>query len=103
MAYKIDFVACFVLVVVENTAEITRVTSFDDASGPVVSTTVGSIRGLRADDGDYSMFMGIPYAEVNRENVFGVSFFFICWWIIVIFYQKFYVYAITAQKTSTKE
>lgn len=41
---------------------------------PIVSTTVGLIRGVRADDGDYNMFMGIPYGHVNQSNPFGVSF-----------------------------
>lgn len=45
----------------------------DETSGPVVQTNVGYIKGLKAEDGDYSMFMGIPYAEVDRNNVFGVS------------------------------
>ena len=40
---------------------------------PLVDTNVGLIRGLRADDGDYAMFLGIPYAQVDPENPFGVS------------------------------
>lgn len=40
---------------------------------PLVETKVGLIRGLRATDGEYSMFMGIPYAYVNESNPFGVS------------------------------
>lgn len=42
---------------------------------PLVDTKQGLIRGLRADDGDYSMFLGIPYAKVNADNPFGVSCF----------------------------
>ncbi|XP_053600204.1 juvenile hormone esterase-like [Plodia interpunctella] len=38
---------------------------------PLVDTNVGLIRGLRAIDGDYSMFMGIPFAKVRPENPFG--------------------------------
>lgn len=40
---------------------------------PLVDTKVGLIRGLAASDGDYAMFMGIPYATVDKENPFGVS------------------------------
>ncbi|XP_026739433.1 acetylcholinesterase-like [Trichoplusia ni] len=40
---------------------------------PVVNTNVGLIRGLRATDGDYNMFMGIPYAVVDETNPFGPS------------------------------
>ncbi|XP_075972380.1 cholinesterase-like [Anticarsia gemmatalis] len=40
---------------------------------PLVDTEVGLIRGLRADDGDYSMFLGIPFAKVDENNPFGAS------------------------------
>ncbi|XP_050360135.1 cholinesterase 2-like [Nymphalis io] len=40
---------------------------------PLVDTQQGLIRGLRADDGDYSMFLGIPYARVDEDNPFGKS------------------------------
>ncbi|CAD0194898.1 unnamed protein product [Chrysodeixis includens] len=40
---------------------------------PLVDTKVGLIRGLRASDGDYAMFMGIPYATVDKANPFGLS------------------------------
>ncbi|XP_013141526.1 PREDICTED: acetylcholinesterase-like [Papilio polytes] len=40
---------------------------------PLVDTNVGLIRGLQATDGDYSMFLGIPYAKVNHTNPFGPS------------------------------
>ncbi|KAJ8736237.1 hypothetical protein PYW08_006893 [Mythimna loreyi] len=40
---------------------------------PLVDSKVGFIRGLRATDGDYSMYLGIPYATVNKSNPFGVS------------------------------
>ena len=40
---------------------------------PLVDTNVGLIRGLRANDGDYAMFLGIPYAQVDPEKPFGVS------------------------------
>ncbi|CAK1592678.1 unnamed protein product [Parnassius mnemosyne] len=40
---------------------------------PLVNTKKGLIRGLQASDGDYSMFLGIPYARVNDSNPFGPS------------------------------
>lgn len=40
---------------------------------PLVETKVGLVRGLRASDGDYSMFLGIPFGVVNETNPFGVS------------------------------
>ncbi|XP_013200356.2 juvenile hormone esterase [Amyelois transitella] len=38
---------------------------------PLVNTKLGLIRGLRASDGDYSMFMGIPFAKVRQDNPFA--------------------------------
>lgn len=40
---------------------------------PLVLTDQGLIRGQRAVDGDYSYFLGIPYARIDPENPFGVS------------------------------
>ncbi|KAI5630865.1 carboxylesterase family domain-containing protein [Phthorimaea operculella] len=40
---------------------------------PLVDTKVGLIRGLRASDGAYSMFLGIPFGLVPEDNLFGVS------------------------------
>ncbi|CAH2083281.1 unnamed protein product [Euphydryas editha] len=40
---------------------------------PLVSTKQGLIRGQNANDGDYSMFLGIPYATVNEDNPFGAA------------------------------
>ncbi|CAB3220799.1 unnamed protein product [Arctia plantaginis] len=40
---------------------------------PLVQTSVGLIKGLRADDGDYSMFLGIPFGQVDVNNPFGVA------------------------------
>lgn len=45
--------------------------------GPLVTTKLGQIQGLSANDGDYSMFLGIPYARVNMDNPFGVRLIFI--------------------------
>ncbi|XP_073967562.1 esterase FE4-like [Choristoneura fumiferana] len=45
----------------------------DLRTDPLVSTSVGLIRGLRAPDGDYSMFLGIPYAIVDKANPFKSS------------------------------
>uniref|UniRef100_A0A2A4JYV0 Carboxylesterase type B domain-containing protein n=1 Tax=Heliothis virescens TaxID=7102 RepID=A0A2A4JYV0_HELVI len=33
----------------------------------------GLVRGTKATDGDYSMFLGIPYAQVDAEDPFGPS------------------------------
>ncbi|XP_045782975.1 cholinesterase-like [Maniola jurtina] len=40
---------------------------------PLVQTGQGLIRGLEAEDGDYSMFMGIPYGKVKKDNPFGAA------------------------------
>ncbi|KAL0883611.1 hypothetical protein ABMA27_015754 [Loxostege sticticalis] len=39
----------------------------------IVNTPVGSIQGMRATNGDYNIFLGIPYAKVNESNPFGAS------------------------------
>ncbi|PZC78409.1 hypothetical protein B5X24_HaOG200116 [Helicoverpa armigera] len=39
---------------------------------PLVNTKGGLIRGLRSENG-YAMFLGIPYAVVNKDNPFGPS------------------------------
>ncbi|XP_026747797.1 venom carboxylesterase-6-like [Trichoplusia ni] len=41
--------------------------------GPLVSTPKGQIRGVRAEDGDYDSYLGIPYALVDEEDPFGPS------------------------------
>ncbi|XP_059061157.1 acetylcholinesterase-like [Achroia grisella] len=40
---------------------------------PLVESNAGLIRGLHASDGDYSMFLGIPFAKINESNPFGIS------------------------------
>ncbi|XP_013141514.1 PREDICTED: cholinesterase-like isoform X3 [Papilio polytes] len=47
--------------------------SIDSRVDPLVDTKVGLIRGLKAEDGDYSMFLGIPYGKVEESNPFGPS------------------------------
>lgn len=42
---------------------------------PLVDTNSGLIRGLVSDNGQYAMFLGIPYGVVDKENPFGVSKF----------------------------
>ncbi|KAJ2950807.1 hypothetical protein O0L34_g9073 [Tuta absoluta] len=39
----------------------------------IVDTSIGSIRGVKAEDGNYTMFLGIPFAKVNETNIFGES------------------------------
>ncbi|CAB3220798.1 unnamed protein product [Arctia plantaginis] len=41
--------------------------------GPLVKTSVGVIKGLKAEDGDYLMFLGIPFAQVDADNPFGAA------------------------------
>ncbi|XP_039755044.1 esterase FE4-like [Pararge aegeria] len=41
--------------------------------GPLVQTNQGPIRGLQAEDGDYSMFMGIPFGKIQEDNPFGTA------------------------------
>ncbi|CAB3241207.1 unnamed protein product [Arctia plantaginis] len=40
---------------------------------PLVNADVGLIKGLRGDDGDYSMFLGIPFGKVDEENPFSAA------------------------------
>lgn len=40
---------------------------------PLVLIQQGLVRGQRATDGDYTTFLGIPYAVVEEDNPFGVS------------------------------
>ncbi|XP_050667231.1 esterase B1-like [Leptidea sinapis] len=39
----------------------------------LVKIEQGLVQGIPAEDGDYVMYMGIPYAEVDRENPFGTA------------------------------
>ncbi|XP_075989786.1 bile salt-activated lipase-like isoform X2 [Anticarsia gemmatalis] len=38
---------------------------------PLVETPQGLIKGLQADDGDYAMFLGVPYGVIDDNNPFG--------------------------------
>ncbi|XP_063823570.1 juvenile hormone esterase-like [Ostrinia nubilalis] len=38
---------------------------------PLVLIQQGLVRGQRAEDGDYTTFLGIPYAAVDEDNPFG--------------------------------
>lgn len=44
----------------------------------VLISSQGLVMGHRATDGDYSMFLGVPYARVDAADPFGVSTFFKC-------------------------
>ncbi|XP_041988739.1 juvenile hormone esterase-like [Aricia agestis] len=44
-----------------------------EEGGLLVHAPAGSIRGVPAPDGDYVMFLGIPYARVNASNPFGAA------------------------------
>lgn len=39
----------------------------------VLISNQGLVRGHKAADGDYSIFLGIPYAQVDVNNPFSVS------------------------------
>lgn len=39
----------------------------------VLISSQGLVKGHKATDGDYSKFLGIPYALVDPEDPFGVS------------------------------
>lgn len=41
----------------------------------LVNTSQGVVRGVAATDGDYAMYLGIPYGQVVDSNPFGVSMF----------------------------
>ncbi|XP_073967344.1 esterase B1-like [Choristoneura fumiferana] len=41
------------------------------SGNPIVNTKLGIMRGKAATDGDYNMFLGIPYAKVNKTYPFG--------------------------------
>lgn len=45
--------------------------SIDVRIDPLVLTKEGLVRGQRAEDGDYSSFLGIPYARVDPAKPFG--------------------------------
>lgn len=52
-----------------------EVTFTDVHANPVVNAKLGKIKGLQADDGDYSMYLGIPYGDIDENKPFGVSNF----------------------------
>ncbi|CAG9791837.1 unnamed protein product [Diatraea saccharalis] len=47
------------------------VQSLDLRIDPLVFTSQGLVRGQKATDGDYTTFLGIPYATVDENNPFG--------------------------------
>ncbi|XP_026765202.2 juvenile hormone esterase-like [Galleria mellonella] len=50
---------------------INYVAGIDMRVDPLVLTKQGLVKGRKASDGDYSEFLGIPYAKVDLENPFG--------------------------------
>ncbi|XP_047989796.1 carboxylesterase 4A-like [Leguminivora glycinivorella] len=67
------FVYVLLIVLQLSEASDTDLPVSSELSRPIVHTPVGIYRGLRAQDGNYSMFLGIPYAIVDPQNVFGPS------------------------------
>lgn len=55
---------------------IVHIVFSQDVPGLIVTTTQGQVRGVGATDGDYTMFMGIPYGKVVETNPFGVSTYY---------------------------
>lgn len=45
----------------------------DSRVDPLVLIDQGLVRGEKSSNGQYSSFLGIPYAQVDYENPFGVS------------------------------
>ncbi|KAJ0169675.1 hypothetical protein K1T71_014860 [Dendrolimus kikuchii] len=45
----------------------------DSRIGLSVTTKLGVVRGLNSDNGEYVMFLGVPYGVVNESNPFGSS------------------------------
>ncbi|CAB3241209.1 unnamed protein product [Arctia plantaginis] len=54
-------------------AAILQVVTGRTRIGPLVNTDAGLIKGLQADDGDYSMFLGIPFGKVDEANPFSAA------------------------------
>lgn len=52
---------------------ISYVQSYNLRIDPLVLINQGLVRGQKASDGDYTSFLGIPYAVVDEDNPFGVS------------------------------
>ncbi|KAJ2950793.1 hypothetical protein O0L34_g9058 [Tuta absoluta] len=63
MTFKIIHILCS-LFLFQNISGFSR-------QNLVVETKVGLIRGIRLDDGNYTMYLGIPYARVNESFPFG--------------------------------
>lgn len=55
---------------------------------PLVLIPQGIVRGQRATDGDYTSFLGIPYAVVDEENPFGVSAYYSRTYLFIIYHQR---------------
>lgn len=65
------FVPLIVAIVIAGLLVYSLVTEAE--KDPVVKMRMGSIKGLKAADGNYDMYLGVPYARVDENNVFGVS------------------------------
>ncbi|XP_028033411.1 esterase FE4-like [Bombyx mandarina] len=69
---KLKYVAIFAIITGAIAgAVIYYVVTFE--SFPQVKTKLGTIVGLYSSDGNYNMYMGVPYAMVNKSNPFGDS------------------------------
>ncbi|XP_061706645.1 juvenile hormone esterase-like [Cydia pomonella] len=70
---QVVFYLLIISVQQSSQSSITETLLDSESARPIVHTPSGSFRGLEAQDGDYSMFLGIPYARVDPDNVFGPS------------------------------
>lgn len=61
------------ILILLNILFIVNVQSAVQRVDPLVIISQGLVRGQRATDGDYSAFLGIPYAKVDVNDPFGVS------------------------------
>lgn len=66
---KILIILCFLLSRFVNSARFRANSRVD----PLVLISQGLVRGQRSSDAEYTSFLGIPYAQVDYENPFGVS------------------------------
>ncbi|CAK1541967.1 unnamed protein product [Leptosia nina] len=55
----------------EGTSKFRRLLQRNNSRAEAVLTKNGWVRGVKSRDGDYDMFLGIPYGRVKQDNPFG--------------------------------
>lgn len=58
--------SCCIFLILQNETTL-------NGKNAMIDVGEGTIKGLKAPDGDYFMYLGIPYAKVDESNYFGVS------------------------------